>query len=285
MPAAFSPLPPHNGSSQRHVPVSVIGTGRKLYGSVWVSWPGRCAEGSSPDWSRSLGSGTEVSRENPRGVLSARIILPTITASKLSLPFLSPSVLFWFSERDFKKYNFDKCMERVLRGRREMGENRMVYTTRRALIIIIITIIIIKEKDRPEPSCGVRGPVPQRPSPLTSLRVSIRISFLPPAQRFRAATADPHRPAPLRRSRCRHWASPPPAPLPLAASRWVPGSPRCPVRQGQKLRETSGGVGLLLGRSSACGFLTPLPTFPRFSPRRSSDRSLRGEEGTESPSP
>lgn len=95
MPAAFSPLPPHNGSSQRHVPVSVIGTGRKLYGSVWVSWPGRCAEGSSPDWSRSLDSGTEVSRKNPRGVLSARIILPTITATKLSLPFLSPSILFW----------------------------------------------------------------------------------------------------------------------------------------------------------------------------------------------
>ena len=42
-----------------------------------------------------------------------------------------------------------------------------------------------------------------------------------------------------------------------------PGGPRCPVRQGQKLRETSGRVGLLRGRSSSCGFLPP-----RFGPRR-----------------
>lgn len=152
MPAAFSPLPPHNGSSQRHVPVSVIGTGRKLYGSVWVSWPERCAGGSSPGWSRSLGSGTEVSRAHPTGVRSARIVLPTITAAKLSLPFLPHSILFWFSERNLQKYHFDKCVEGIVRGRREVGENRTVYTTRAALIIVIIIIII---KDRSEPGCGV----------------------------------------------------------------------------------------------------------------------------------
>lgn len=56
MPAVFSPLLLHNGSSQRHVPVSVIGMGRKLYGSVWVSWPVHCAIGSSPGWFHSLGT-------------------------------------------------------------------------------------------------------------------------------------------------------------------------------------------------------------------------------------
>lgn len=56
MPVVFFPLLLHNGSSQRHVPVSVIGMGRKLYGSVWVSWPVHCAIGSSPGWFHSLGN-------------------------------------------------------------------------------------------------------------------------------------------------------------------------------------------------------------------------------------
>ncbi|XP_021255347.1 basic proline-rich protein-like isoform X2 [Numida meleagris] len=126
-----------------------------------------------------------------------------------------------------------------------MEENRMVCTTRAALLKIRITI---KGKDRPEPGCGVRGPVPQRPSPLTSLRVSTPISFLPTGQRLRAAAADPRRPAPLHRPRSRDGASPPPAPCPLSASRWLPvPGPAGTETSGNKRRgRPAAGPGLLL---------------------------------------